>query len=93
MLTLESDDEHKMYCYDDADFSVHANMKSHTGSVFYLEKGIIVAASTKHKVNAIILTESELIGVDDRVSKILWNQQFLECQGFKINRILFIKIT
>ena len=45
---------------------------------------MIVADSTKQKVNARILTESELIGVDDIISKILWNRRFLECQGFKV---------
>ena len=33
---------------------------------------MIVADSTKQKVNARSSTESELIGVDDRISNILW---------------------
>ena len=45
-LTLESDDEQTLYWYVDTDFSLHANMKSQTGSVFSLGKGIIVADST-----------------------------------------------
>ena len=59
-------------------------MKSHTGYVFSLGKGMIVAYSTKQKVNAIISTESELIVVDNRISKILWTWRFLKCQGFKV---------
>ena len=65
MLPLEEDDEHKLIWYVDATFSVHADMKIHTGSVFSLEKGMIVADSTKQKVNARILTDSELIIVND----------------------------
>ena len=58
VLTLEADDEHTLYWYVDAAFAVNADMKSHTWSVFSLGKGMIVAYSTKQKVNAIILTES-----------------------------------
>ena len=59
-------------------------MKIHTGSVFYLVKVMVVADYTKQKVNVRILTESELIGVDDRIIKILWNRRFLEFQVFKV---------
>ena len=31
-----------------------------------------------------ILTESELIGIDYRISNILWTWRFLECQVFKV---------
>ena len=55
-LTLEEDNEQTLYWYVDVDFAVHADMKSHTGSVFSLGKGMIVADSTKQKVNAINLT-------------------------------------
>ena len=47
-------------------------------------KGTIVVYSTKQKVNERISTKSELIGVEDRISKILWTQRFLECQVFKV---------
>ena len=45
---------------------------------------MIVADSTIQKFNARSSTESELIGVDDRISNILWTQQFLGCQVFKV---------
>ena len=81
---METDDKQTLYWYIDADFSVHADMKIHTVSVFYLIKGTIVADSTKQKVNARSLKESELIGVDNRIINILWTRIFLECQGFKV---------
>ena len=83
-LTLEADDEHTLYWFVDSAFAVHADMKIHTGSVFYLGKWMMVADSTKQKVNAKISTESELIGVGNRTSKIFWTRKFLECQGFKV---------
>ena len=59
-------------------------MKIHTGSVFYLVKVMLVADYTKQKFNVRILTESELIGGDDRIRKILWTRRFLEFQVFKV---------
>ena len=84
VLTLEADYEQTLYLYFDTDFSVHADMKIHTGSVFYLGKGIIVADYTKQKFNTRNLIESELIGVNDIIGKIFWTRRFLECQGFKV---------
>jgi hypothetical protein len=45
---------------------------------------MIVSDSTKQKVNSRSSTEAELIGVDDRISKILWTKRFIEYQGFKV---------
>ena len=59
-------------------------MKSNTWSVFSLGKGMTVAYFTEQKVNARSSTDSELVGFNNRIRKILWNQQFLECQGFKV---------
>ena len=84
LLTLEADNRQKLYWYVDADLSVHTNTKIHKGSVFSLGKGMIVADFTKQKFNAIILTESEFIGVNNRISSILWNRRFWECQVFKV---------
>ena len=68
-------------------------MKSYTGSVFSLGKVMMVAGSTKQKVNARSLTESELNGVDDRISKIFCTWRFLERQVFKVKVNIIIKIT
>ena len=84
LLTLETDNEQTLYWYVDTAFYVHANMKRHTGSVFYLVKGMIVEDSIKQKVNARSSAESDLIGVDDIISKILWTRKFWECQVFKV---------
>jgi hypothetical protein len=84
VLTLEADDTQTLTWYVDAAFAVHADMRSHTGSTFSLGKGMIISDSTKQKVNSRSSTEAELIGVDDRISKILWAKRFIECQGFKV---------
>jgi len=35
-------------------------------------------------VNTRSSTESELVGVDDLVSKVIWTKRFIEAQGFKV---------
>jgi hypothetical protein len=84
MLALEVNNTQTLTWYVDAALTVQADMRSHTGSTFSLGKGMIILDSTKQKVNSRSSTEGELIGVDDRISKILWAKRFIEYQGFKI---------
>ena len=42
-------------------------------------------SSTKHKINTRSSTESELVGVDDMMSLILWTWYFLNHQGYEVN--------
>ena len=84
ILTLEADDRQTLVWYIDAAYAVHDDMKSHTGSNFTLGKGMITSDSTKQKVNARSSTEAELIGVDDKVSKVIWTKKFIEAQGFQV---------
>jgi hypothetical protein len=83
-LALEADNTQTLTWYVDAAFAVHADMRSHMGSTFSLGKGMIISDSAKQKVNSRSSTEAELIGVDNRISKILWAKRFIEYQGFKI---------
>jgi hypothetical protein len=85
VLTLEADDTQTMMWYIDAAFAVHADMKSHTGAIFTMGKGAIISDSRKQKVNARSSTESEIVGVDDEIGKVVWAKRFVEYQGFKVN--------
>jgi hypothetical protein len=84
VLTLEADDCQTLTWYVDAAFAVHHDMKSQTGAVFTLRKGSVISDALKQKVNSRSSTESELIGVDDEVGKVLWTKRFLEWQEFKV---------
>jgi hypothetical protein len=57
--------------------------------MFTMGKGAISGRSTKQKVNSRSSMESELIGVDDKIAKVLWTKRFLEWQEFlvKLNSI------
>ena len=82
-VTLEADEQvYKLYCYIDASFGVHADAKSHTGSVVTMGKGPIVAKSVKQKINTKSSTEAELVGLSDGLSLVIWARNFLEAQGY-----------
>jgi hypothetical protein len=52
--------------------------------MFTMGKGTIIGSSTKQKVNPRSSTDSELIGVDDKISRVLWTKRFLEWQEFVV---------
>ena len=82
-LTLNSDKTSCLKFYVDVAFVVHSDFKSHTGATFTILKGSIVSVSLKKKLNIKISTEADLVGSDDVSSLILWNNIFLESQGYK----------
>eukprot|EP00978_Attheya_sp_CCMP212_P029223 scaffold103282_cov47-Attheya_sp.AAC.1 len=87
VATLEADDSQTINWYVDAAFAVHADFKSHTGAVMTLGKGIVISISTKQKVNTRSSTESELVGIDDAIAKMLWTKLMIEAQGFKVKNL------
>ena len=85
ILTLELGDQQQIEWFVYAAFAVHPDMKGHTGAVSTLGKGAFSALSTKQKANSRSSTEAELIGLDDVISKILWQKRFIEKQGFTLD--------
>ena len=86
VLTLSADDLHVIKWFVDASFAVHPDFRSHTGAVMTYGKGALQTLSTKQKLNTRSSCESELVGVDDAATKILWTKQFMEAQGYRIDR-------
>ncbi len=85
-LILGSDKTGVLNWYVDASFAVHPNMRGHTGGALTLGRGYPIVSSTKQKLNTKeSSTESELVGVDDMMSSILWTRYFLKCQGYRVN--------
>jgi len=85
ILTLELGDQQQIEWFVYAAFAVHPDMKGHTGAVSTLGKGAFSALSTKQKTNSRSSTEAELIGLDNVISKILWQKRFIEKQGFTLD--------
>lgn len=88
VMHLSADDQCCINWHIDASFAVHPDMKSHTGATMTLGKGAIMSISCKQKVNTRSTTESELVAVDDALSKVIWTKLFVTAQGFKVkNRV------
>ena len=54
------------------------------GSCIHDGKGEIIISPTKEKINLQSSIESELIGVDEKISKVLYMNHFQECQVFSV---------
>ena len=70
--------------YVDASFAVHHDFKSHTGAVVTLGQGCIFFKSTKQKLNTRSSTESELVGISDALTTVVWMRDFLLGQGYDV---------
>ncbi|KAL7561167.1 hypothetical protein ACA910_011988 [Epithemia clementina (nom. ined.)] len=84
VLTLRADQLNILKWYVDAAFAVHADYKSHTGSVLTMGHGAIMAMSRKQKLNTKSSTTSELVGANDASTMMLWTKLFMEEQGYPI---------
>ena len=71
VLTLKVYYTNNLTWYIDVTLAVYVDMKSHTGAVFEMGKEAIISSSTDQKVNSLRFTESELIGVDEKIGKVL----------------------
>ena len=57
--------------FADAAFTVHENMKSHTGYTMTLGKGEVLSKPIKQKLNTKHSTEAELVAADDATVSLL----------------------
>jgi hypothetical protein len=83
-LTLFADSLTSIVWYVDASHQTHDDCKGHTGSIITFGSGATTSSSTKQKPSSKSSTESELIGLYDKLGDILWTRPFLEAQGYKI---------
>jgi len=65
----------------DASYALHEDAKSHTGLVITLGVGAILCVSSKQKIMTKSSTESELIGLTDKIGDVIWVGSYLECMG------------
>jgi len=81
-ICLEAGNPISVFAYVDASHGVHIDGKGHTGAVISLFKGSVYVKSSKQKINTKSSTESELVGISDSLSMIIWIRNFLEAQGY-----------
>ena len=84
-LTLSADSLTDIKWYIDASHQTHDDCKGHTGSLLTFGKGATTSSSNKQKVPSKSSTESEIIGLHDKSSDVLWTRHFLEAQGYTID--------
>jgi hypothetical protein len=84
ILKMSADDSQTIKYYIDSSFAVHKDMRSHSKAIITLGEDAIISESTKQNVNAQSLTESEMIAVDNTISKLLWTKCFIEAQGHDV---------
>jgi hypothetical protein len=90
-LILSADGSGVLMWYVDASFSVHPNMRSHTGGGLTMGRGFPIITSTKQKLNTRSSTESELVGVDDMMPIVVWSRYFLMAQGYGVTQNLLLQ--
>ena len=73
-----------MKWYVDAAFAVHKDIRIHTDGLMTMGTVGAYVQSRKQKLNTKISTESDLVGVDDVLTQVIWTRYFLKEQGHMI---------
>ena len=83
------------YTWVDASYSVHPDMRSHTGGTMSLGRGVLNTMSAKQKFNTKSSTESEVVGASDYLPKhiYIWATMFLQAQGHVLDSNIFFRTT
>ena len=76
--------------WEDTLYTVHRDMRSHTGATMLLGHGIIHHRSAKQKLNTKGSTEVELVGASEYIEWTLFAKCFLEKQGYDLKRNIFL---
>ena len=83
-LVLGKDATDSIRWWIDASYTVHHDMRGHTGATMSMGMGLVFSGSWKQKLVTRSSTESEVVGVYDVLPQILWTKKFLEDQGVGI---------
>ena len=84
-LTLEVEGSISITGFVDSSYGVHTDGKSHTGATITMGKGVVYAKSAKQKIVTKSSAESELVGLSDSTSQVIYCRDFLIGQGYKLD--------
>ena len=73
-----------IFTYIDAAHGILSNCLSQSGIVIFIGGAIILAKSSKQRINTKSSTESELVALSDGISQVVWTKRFLESQGYEV---------
>ena len=85
ILILSINNTGNIKWYVDVSFTVHKDMRSHTGVFMNMGTWGAYVQSNNQKLNAKRSTEAELFGVDDVLTQLIWTWYFLKEQGYMIH--------
>lgn len=88
-LILKIGSKLQLRAYVDSSFGVYEDEKSVAGIVIMLGGATIYVKSSKQKIVTRSSTESELVGMSDALSQILWSREFLLQQGLSLGPAVF----
>ena len=75
-----------LYTWIDAAYSVHNNMRGHTGGAISMSYGIMHGKSSKQTINVNSSTEYELVGMGEYVPYNIWFIMFMGAKGYAIEK-------
>lgn len=82
--TFQVHESLNLYWYVNSAFYRHIQYKSHMVSVFTLGNSFITSVNFKQKRNTWSMTDSELVAVDDTLSKIICTNTFMQLKLISI---------
>ena len=85
-LTITVENLNSIKWWIDASDRTHMDMKGHSGYGMSFGKGAVLSYSQKQKINTKSSTESELVGMDDALTRVIWGLYFVEAQGYTIDQ-------
>ena len=85
-LTITVENLNSIKWWIDASDRTHMDMKGHSGYGMSFGKGAVLSYSQKQKINTKSSTESELVGMDAALSRVIWGLYFTEAQGYTIDQ-------
>ena len=81
---LRIGDHLQLNAYVDSSFGIYNDGKSVTGVAIMLGKATIYIKSGKQKIVTRSSTESELVGISDALSQVLWTREYLIAAGLDV---------
>ncbi len=84
-LTLFAESLSLIHWYIHASHQTHNNCRGYTGALLTFGRGATTSSSNKQKISTKSSTESEIVGLHDKMSHILWTRNFLEAQAYTIS--------
>jgi hypothetical protein len=86
---VAADDLSKLLTCVDASYTIHHDMRGHTGGAMSFGTGIIHGKARKQRLNTKSSTETEVVGASDYLPYNMWMQHFMEAQGYTLDENLY----